>query len=167
MSTPLPICRIALLVTGLLIGGYVARATTPAAWPQFRGVEGRSLAAADAKPPVQFGPASNVLWKIEIPAGHSSPCIWGDRIFLTGNENGKLETLCLDRNSGKLLWTAPAPAEKAEPTHRISNPAASTPITDGTRVYVYFGSYGLLAYDLQGKPVWSHPLNTPSWPINI
>ena len=160
MSTSLPIRRIALLITGLICGSYVAHSATTA-WPQFRGVEGRSLATADAKPPVQFGPSSNVLWKIEIPAGHSSPCIWGDRIFLTALDNGKLETLCLDRVSGKLLWSVEAPAQKAEPTHRISNPAASTPLTDGTRVYVYFGSYGLLAYDLEGKPLWSHPLNTP------
>ena len=63
----------------------------------------------------------NVLWKADVPGrGNSSPIIWGDRIFLTGVDNGKLVTLGLDRATGKVLWTAPAPAEKLEAAHRIA-----------------------------------------------
>jgi len=129
-------------------------------WPQFRGPDGLAV-AADANPPIHFGPKTNVLWKTPLPSGHSSPIIWNDRIFLTAHNDGKLETLCLDRRDGHILWHRTSPAEKIEPTHRIGSPAASTPATDGERVFVYFGSFGLLAYDFTGKEQWRFPIPTP------
>jgi outer membrane protein assembly factor BamB len=101
-----------------------------------------------------------VAWKTALPAGHSSPCIWGDRIFLTGftPEGQKLEVLCLDRRSGKLLWRRAAPAERMENVHAVSNPATGTPAADGERVYVYFGSCGLFCFDFAGRPLWSVPM---------
>lgn len=134
-------------------------AAADANWPQFRGPGGLGLGTG--KPPVEFGPEKNVLWKVAVPHGHSSPCIFGNRIFLTALEDGKLLTLCLDRNDGRELWRALAPAEKVEPAHRVGSVASPTPCTDGERVYVYFGSFGLLAYDLQGKEVWQRPLAAP------
>ncbi len=128
-------------------------------WPQFRGPGG--LGIGTGKPPVEFGPDKNVVWKAEVPHGHSSPCIWGMRLFLTGLDNGKLVTLCLDRADGRELWRVVAPAEKIEPTHRIGSPAAPTPCTDGERLYVYFGSFGVLAYDFTGKEVWRKALPVP------
>src|SRR5947207_2799831 len=115
-------------------------------WPQFRGPGGLGVASS-ASPPIHFGPQSNVVWKTALPSGHSSPIVWRSRVFLTAYNEGKLETLCLDRLNGRILWRQPAPAEKIEPTHRIGNPAASTPAADGERTFVYFGSFGLLAYD--------------------
>jgi outer membrane protein assembly factor BamB len=110
---------------------------------------------------VEFGPEKNVLWKIDVPHGHSSPCILGNRIFLTGLDDGKLVTLCVDRADGHELWRVTAPADKIEPMHRIASAASPTPCTDGKRVYVYFGSFGLLAYDLEGKELWRKPLPVP------
>ncbi len=133
---------------------------TAAAWPQFRGPEGLGVAEG-AEPPTFFGTASNVLWKAELPLGHSSPCVWGNKVFLTGYDGKKLETLCLDRSTGTVLWRETAPASKIEPAHRIATPASSTPATDGERVYAYFGSFGLLAYDLNGKELWRVPLPAP------
>lgn len=129
-------------------------------WPQFRGPEG-SGAAGGSAPPVHFGPSSNVLWAVEIPAGNSSPCLWGDKIFLTSHDKTKLETLCLDRRDGKILWRQPAPAAKFEPAHRLNTPATPTPATDGRSVFVYFGSFGLIAYDLNGHEQWQKPLPAP------
>jgi outer membrane protein assembly factor BamB len=129
-------------------------------WPQFRGRAGLGV-AAQANPPVHFGPGTNVLWKTALPSGHSSPVLSGERIFLTAYHDGKLETLCLDRGTGRILWRQPAPTEKIEPTHRIGNPASSTPATDGERVFVYFGSFGLLAYDFAGKEQWRHAMPAP------
>src|SRR5437879_1400338 len=106
-------------------------------WPQFRGPNSQSV-ATDATAPAQIGAATNLLWKVTAPPGHSSPCIWAGRIFLTGFEDGKLETLCLDRREGKVRWRVAAPAEKIEPVHRIGSPASPTPATDGERVFVYF-----------------------------
>jgi outer membrane protein assembly factor BamB len=124
-------------------------------WPQFRGPNGAGIAAPGRALPVEFGPDKNVAWKTPLPAGHSSPGIWGDRIFLTGltPAGQKLEVLCLDRRSGKILWRRAAPTERIEKVHAVGSPATATPATDGERVVAYFGSCGLLCYDFAGKLV--------------
>jgi outer membrane protein assembly factor BamB len=103
----------------------------------------------------------NLLWKCETPFGHSSPCICGDRIFLTGITGTELETICIDRRSGQILWRAPAWYEFIERVHRSNSPATPSPTCDGRRLYVYLGSSGLLCYDLDGKEVWSRVMRTP------
>ena len=152
---------VARLVRVLAASGILVSTLSPAQsnWPQFRGPEG--LGIGSGSPPVEFGAGKNQRWQADVPHGHSSPCIWGGKIFLTGLEGGKLITFCLDRSDGHELWRAAAPADKIESTHRIGSPASSTPCTDGTRLYVYFGSYGVLAYDFNGKEVWSKPLPAP------
>jgi outer membrane protein assembly factor BamB len=134
-----------------------------ASWPQFRGPNGSGVAPDGMKLPVHFGPTQKVLWKTALPSGYSSPCIGGDHIFLTAFDPAekKLETLCLDRRSGQVRWRRTAPAKHIEKVHRASSPASSTPATDGERVYVYFGSFGLLCYDRDGKEQWQLPLPTP------
>jgi len=129
-------------------------------WPQFRGPGGRSVSNS-ARPPVHFGPETNVLWKIPFPAGHSSPVVAGNKIFLTAVVDGRLQTICVERRTGKIQWRQTAPAEKLESTHRLGSPAAPTPATDGKLVYVFFGSFGVIAYDLDGKQQWQQPLATP------
>ena len=126
-------------------------------WPQFRGPNCQGI-AENERPPVQFGMETNLVWKVAMPGGVSSPCIWGDRVFITAFESNKLLTLGLDRHTGRVLWRQAAPAEKVEETHSQSSPASATPATDGTAVYVYFGSYGLLAYDFNGLEQWRKPL---------
>jgi hypothetical protein len=71
-------------------------------WPQFRGPNCAGVSDSDA-PPVQFGPTTNLLWKVELPAGWSSPSIWQDHIFLIGFESQKLETICIRRQDGDSL----------------------------------------------------------------
>jgi outer membrane protein assembly factor BamB len=129
-------------------------------WPQFRGPAGLGVGEG-SPPPAHFGPNSNVLWRTALPSGNSSPVVWGDKIFLTGFDKQKLETVCLDRRDGKILWSSAAPATKFEPTHRLGNPATPTPATEGERVYVFYGSFGLLAYDFAGREVWQVPLPAP------
>jgi outer membrane protein assembly factor BamB len=128
-------------------------------WPQFRGPGGLGLGTGN--PPVEMGPDKNVLWRTDLAPGHSSPCIWGDKIALTALDGGSLVTVCINRADGRELWRAAAPAEKVEGTHRIGSPASPTPCTDGTRLVSYFGSYGLLAYDWNGKELWRKPLPPP------
>src|SRR5688572_13633366 len=84
----------------------------PPRWPQFRGVGGRAVAQEDKPLPAEFGPAKNVRWKTPLPSGLSSPCVWGDVIFITGYEakEKKLETLCLDARTGSIRWRRTAPA---------------------------------------------------------
>jgi outer membrane protein assembly factor BamB len=131
-------------------------------WPQFRGPNGAGV-AHEQKPPVQFGPETNLLWKVSVPRGHSSPCIWGDRIFLTGYSTTKLDVICLQRKDGRELWRKSFEPEAFETFHdKDGNPAASTPATDGQRVFVYFGSVGLICYDFEGKELWRRPLPVAS-----
>jgi outer membrane protein assembly factor BamB len=131
-------------------------------WPQFRGPSGAGVAAENAAPPIEFGPASHVAWRADSGVGHGSLCISGNQIFLLSFDKAGslLATTSLDRGSGKVLWRQSIPAKEIEPYHVLNNPASSTPATDGERLYVYFGSYGLAAYTLEGKPAWSHPLPT-------
>jgi outer membrane protein assembly factor BamB len=160
---PFTACR-ACVAFAVVIGFAVrAAAEPPAHWPQFRGPNASGVAPEGMKLPTKFGPNEHVVWKTPLPPGASSPCIWGDRIFLTDfdPEAKKLETFCLDRTNGQILWRRPAPADKIEKVHKVSSPAVATPAADGERVYVYFGSYGLLCYDFAGTELWKVPLPTP------
>src|SRR5262249_22462658 len=108
---------------------------TPAWWPQIRGAGGPG-GADRKKRPLEVGPTNNLLWKTPLPPGHSSPCVWGDRIVVTAYDKSakKLETICLSRDDGKILWHRPAPAEKIEAVHVAGSPAVATPVADGERV---------------------------------
>ena len=133
-------------------------------WPQFRGPHSSGL--GEGRPPVHFGPDQNVLWKIAVGPGLSSPVIWEGRLFLTefDRANRQLATLCVDRRTGKILWRRSVTPGQIEKVHGISSPAAATPATDGERVYVYFGSYGLVCYDFNGNPKWERRLPLPENP---
>lgn len=128
-------------------------------WPQFRGEGG--LGTGTGKPPVEFSTAKNMKWQVEVPFGHSSPCVWNDKIALTGLADGKLVTFCLNTADGRELWRLATPAQNIEGAHRIGSPAAPTCCTDGERLIAYFGSYGVLAYDWSGKALWKKPLPAP------
>lgn len=151
---------VCLLLLCLLTVSVVGQPPIAAQWPRFRGPNGSGVSETD-KPPTTFGPSSNRLWQAPVPPGHSSPSIWNDYIFMTGVENNTLVVIALRRRDGTLLWRQRAPSDQVEKVHPFSNPAASTPATDGQRVYTYFGSYGLLAYDFAGKEVWRKPLPAP------
>ncbi len=149
----------AILVVLLVLG--VDLADGQVKWDQFRGPGGLGIAAAGVKAPVEFDREKNVIWKTQVTKGHSSPVIWGDRIFLTGYAQKNLETVCIDRTNGKIIWKALTPVEKVERVHQISSPAAPSAATNGKYVYVYFGSYGLICYDFEGKMIWKHVMALP------
>ena len=127
-------------------------------WPQFRGLNSSGI--GDGTPPVEFGPSQNVLWKTAVGAGLSSPIIAQGRVFLTEFDRAtkRLATVCIDQRTGKILWRRNVAAAEIEKVHDISSPATPTPATDGERVYVYFGSYGLVSYDFDGKLLWERRL---------
>ena len=132
-------------------------------WNQFRGPNGQGAAEASSIA-VNFSPDSNVLWKTVIGAGKSSPVIWDGRIFLTAKESAdgkELVTLAIDREDGKILWRQVIQAETKVRFHPINGPASITPAADEKHVYVYFGTYGLLCYDHDGKKVWERKIDTP------
>ncbi|MGD0360030.1 MAG: PQQ-binding-like beta-propeller repeat protein [Bryobacteraceae bacterium] len=148
-------------------------------WPQFRGISASGLGTG--APPVEWNVDSgkNILWQTAIPGlGHSSPVVWGDRIFVTSavpaSGESKLKVglygdiapvrdepaqsfnvYCLDRKSGKILWQRVAasgiPKIMRHPKSTHANP---TPATDGKHLVVFFGSEGLFTYNLNGKLLW-------------
>ena len=150
-----------MLALSVLALACASNAGAQARWSRFRGPGGRGIAPDDKPLPVEFGAQHNLLWACPVSSGHSSPCVWDDRIFLTGCEGEKLETLCIDRASGAVLWRKSVQAEAIERHHRINSPASPTPTADGERVFVYFGSFGLLCYDFEGEEQWRRPLAAP------
>jgi outer membrane protein assembly factor BamB len=127
-------------------------------WPRFRGPNGSGV-ADDQAPPIKLGPESNVKWKVTVPSGLSSPIVVGDNVVITAFDNGKLYTIAYQRTDGKEAWRREAPAKKIEPYLKgEGSPAASTPATDGQRIISYFGSCGIICYDLDGKEMWTYAM---------
>jgi len=157
-------CNPTLYVTIILLANVAALGQQGRVnWNQFRGPNGQGVAPAD-RIPVHFGPETNVLWKTAVPAGHSSPVIWNNHIFLTASEPAnrkELTTLAIGREDGRILWRRAVRADRQGRFHPLNNPASSTPAADEKHVYVYFGTYGLLCYDHAGNEVWQRRIDTP------
>ncbi|MCZ6597964.1 MAG: PQQ-binding-like beta-propeller repeat protein [Planctomycetota bacterium] len=120
-------------------------------WGGFRGSNGSGVAES-ASIPDALDPEGNVLWRVEVPGGYSSPIVSGDRVFLTATEGKRLLTLCLDRATGEIRWERELEFDGKRPGGNSS--ASPTPATDGERVYAVFHSVGLIAYDFEGEELW-------------
>src|SRR5438093_11148109 len=88
-------------------------APDPEGWSRFRGPNGSGISTS-RRLPTEFGPSTNVVWKTELPFGHSSPALTHDRIFLTAARGQRLVTICLDRRSGRIIWEREAPRAREE-----------------------------------------------------
>jgi len=142
--------RIVCLV--VLLGG-----TAWGQWERFRGPDGTGVSES-AGLPSAFGAGKNLIWRTELPPGHSSPVIAGGRVYLTAVEHDHLYTLCLEQSSGRILWKREAPRPRREKLHSLNSPASPTPVTDGENVYAFFPDFGLLSYTRDGKERWRLPL---------
>jgi outer membrane protein assembly factor BamB len=138
----------------------VSHAATGSQWPQFRGPDSRGV-SDDAKPPIQFGPETNLLWKIEVPEGHSSPIVADDRIVFNAADGKTLLTCAVDRKTGRSLWKGEVTVSDLEKFHAVNSAAPCTPVTDGKRIFSYLPSFGVIAYDMDGKEQWRKPLPMP------
>ena len=128
-------------------------------WNQFRGPDGSGI-APDSRPPIKID-AAKPTWKIALPPGHSAPVLSARRIFITGLEQGRLVTLAFDKATGKPAWRRAAPMAVIERVHTANSPAAPSALVDKDRVFVWFGSFGLLCYDHDGRELWRKPIPTP------
>lgn len=126
-------------------------------WSQFRGPNGTGVSETKGLP-AEFGPNKNVIWKTPLPAGHSSPVLTRDRIFVTAHDKDKLYVIGLDRQTGKILWQREVPRAQAGRLQNVNGPASPSPVTDGSNVYVFFQDFGMLSYDANGKERWKLPL---------
>lgn len=152
---------------------FAADGTPPAGpvgdWPQFRGPGGLGV-SADSEVPLHWSGTEGVRWKTPLPGGGaSSPVIIGSRIFLTcftgappampgghSAEPLRRHLLCLDRESGKILWDSAVEGRLPDRPETGQNHgyASSTPAADAERVYVHFGKSGVFAFDHQGRQLW-------------
>ena len=131
-------------------------------WPQFRGPEGQGHSAVKALPVKWTETSENVTWRVPIEGlGWSSPVIAGDRLWLTtATEGGKsLRALCLETKTGKTIHNVEVFRLDAAPgIHKKNSHASPTPILDGDRVYVHFGSNGTACLSDKGQIVWKKVL---------
>ena len=132
-------------------------------WPEFRGPTGQGRSAA-SNLPTEWGTTRNVDWKKTIPGkGWSSPVLYGGRLFLTtavpegeGDESPqKLHVLCLDSQSGKLLWDREVFQQSASTIHGKNSHASPTPVCDRDQLYVHFGTHGTARLDHAGEILWA------------
>jgi hypothetical protein len=129
-------------------------------WPRFRGPNGCAIADKVALP-LHWDVKQNVRWKAAIPGeGFSSPIVWQDKIFLTAaSANGQERMVhCIDRGTGKSLWTQSIHHGNPERTSAMTGYAAATAATDGEHVVAAFGNAGIVCYDLAGKLLWRQSL---------
>ena len=170
--------RLALVCAGLLTASMDA-----GDWPRFRGPNGSGICEDDESFPTTWSPGDNVKWSTDLPgAGVSCPIVIGDAVFVTcysgygldrrnpGDQDDlKRHLVRLDRDSGSIIWTTTIDAVLPEdpyagagvPEHGY---ASHTPVSDGERVYVFFGKTGALAFDFDGNEVWRTGLGTESDP---
>src|SRR5258708_29643280 len=125
-------------------------------WPGWRGPRGDGT-SLESKVPVRWSKSENVHWKAAIPGkGHSSPIIWGERIFVTTclEKEGKRLLLCLNRANGKLVWQKEVLLAPLERKHNLNSFASATPVTDGRYVWVAFlqtSTMQVACYDFDGS----------------
>lgn len=176
-------------LTGILL--LNSSASARANWPQWRGPAGQGI-STEKNLPTSWTATKNIKWKTPIEGlGHSSPIVWGKKIFLTTALDGEVipgrtpgvthkmadgsdfvhpdalgadrrhtfKVICLDRESGKVLWQRVAyEGPVHDSRHKRASFASSTPATDGKYVFAFFGTEGLYAYDFNGKLLWKQDL---------
>lgn len=125
-------------------------------WTRFRGNDGSGV-AAEARLPDRFSLEENLLWKVDVPQGTSSPIVDGDRLFLTWFQDDTRVIQCVDANSGKELWQQSVDKAHDEPATPPADPTTPTPVSDGERVYAFFPDAGVFAWDFAGHLVWQRP----------
>jgi outer membrane protein assembly factor BamB len=100
-----------------------------------------------------------VRWKKPLPAkGNSTPVVWGERVFVTQAVEEQRSVFCFDRSDGRLRWQKGVSYTEKEISHDTNPYNSSSPVTDGERVVVWYGSAGLYCYDLDGKELWHRDL---------
>lgn len=144
-------------VCSIAVCGLLTNACTGQEWTRFRGPNGSGVSDATSVPSTWSDEDYN--WKVELPGtGHSSPVIWGDRIFLmSATEDGQQRSvLCLSTKDGQLLWSQTYDA-RTHNKHSFNSFASPTPTVDSERVYTLWAdptAYVVTALDHDGNKVW-------------
>lgn len=148
----------------MLSANAASLAVNPATdWAAWRGPTRDGIAAPGQDPPIQWSETENIVWKTPVPGrGHGSPTVVANRIYLPTAERGTQSVLCLDRNTGKLVWQTEVHGSQADPGKQANSSAASSTVTcDGNRLWINFlngGAVHTTALDLNGKVLWQQKI---------
>ena len=140
-------------------------------WPQFRGPTGMGhVPEGDWPTAWDAEQGTGIVWRTPLPErhGNSSPVVWGERLFYSvGDEIGQ-ELYCVSTKSGEILWSADVEARRRNPAEfqeldimDETGYAASTPATDGRRVFVSFATADIACFDFEGNEVWARNFGVP------
>lgn len=161
---------------------FTATGSQASDWPRFRGPNGSGVSPDDQPTPTTWTDTENVKWTVDLPGpGSSCPIVVGDKIFVTcwtgyglDRENPgdqaqlKRHLLCIDRKNGQTVWDREIdpylPEDKYGGMFAEHGYATHTPVSDGEKVFVFFGKTGVIAFDLDGKELWRKSVGTDSDP---
>jgi len=153
-------------VAPLLLAACLQAQAPTANWSQFLGDDVSAL--GHGAHTLSFDRERDQLYRVAVPPGESSPCVVGDRIFLTAVEDKQLLMLALDRRTGAELWRHSVPGpESYDFSHSDSGVAMTTPCSNGERVFFYLPSYGLVARRMDGELAWELRLKDPAASFGI
>lgn len=126
-------------------------------WPGWRGYNGQGIATHNTVP-LEFGRDTSAGWSVVVPGkGYSSPIVWLNQVFVTTEVEKNLMILCYSIKDGEMLWKVDV-GTAIGPTHNHNGHASSTPVTDGERLFSFFGATGLFCHDLDGNELWQADL---------
>jgi outer membrane protein assembly factor BamB len=150
------------------VAAIVSLAEFQANWPRFRGFDGGGVSTQTNVPLTWDGKSgTGIAWKSPLPApGHSSPVVWSNRVFVSGGDATKRGVFCFDAADGKLLWqrtieNVPGSPAKQPEIPEMTGFASPTMACDGRRVFAIFANGDLVAFTLDGAPVWSKNIGVP------
>lgn len=168
---------VGIILLSLISGGIIAEGSD---WSRFRGPNGSGICADRVPTPVTWNDIENLKWTVDLPGpGSSSPIVVGDKVFVTcwngyglsiedpGDQaNLKRHLVCVDRNNGQIVWDKTVdpylPEDEYAGMFAQHGYTSHTPVSDGERVYAFFGKTGVVAFDMDGNPVWQTSVGTES-----
>ncbi len=134
-------------------------------WPNWRGPSSDGVVHGSGYP-TKWGEQENIAWKVKLAGwGTSTPAIWGEKIYVSSEDEGKNTLVCLDR-MGSELWRVSF-GDTAENKNRKASAANPSPVTDGSHVYAYYKSGDLACVTPQGKTVWKTNLQEKYGPDQL
>jgi outer membrane protein assembly factor BamB len=166
----------------VVVVSSIAATASAGDWVRFRGPNGSGVSPDDMPTPVKWSDTENLKWKAQLPGpGSSCPIVVGNRVIVTcwsgygldgrnpgDQKNLKRNLLCIDRETGKTIWSKEIdpvlPEDRYGGMFAENGYASHTPVSDGERLYVFFGKTGVLAFDLDGNKLWQKSVGTGSDP---
>ena len=157
-------CAALSLLAAAVLTAHSVFTLRAANWPAWRGPDGSGI-CLESNLPLHWSTNENVRWRVPLPdRGNSTPIVWGNRVFVTQAvpKESRRTLMCFDRRDGKLLWQQGPTWTEKEITHDNNPYCTPSPVTDGRRVFAWFGSAGVYCYDFAGRELWRRDLGRQS-----